>query len=223
MKPLRIIIGCERSGVVREAFRKLGHDAWSCDLEPADDGSPYHLQGDILGFLGLGWDCGLFHPPCDYLTVSGNGWFSDTAKAKAGTLTGQARRDARDKAVEFVKALWAAQIQAVAIENPIGRLSTLWQKPTQTIQPWHHGEKAFKGTCLWLRGLPPLKDSNRLTPPAKGTEEFRAWSHLHYLPPSKDRKRLRSVTFQGIANSMAAQWSAHLTQGNNALDNSKTQ
>ncbi len=207
MKPLRVIIGCERSGVVRRAFRALGHEAFSCDLTPADDGGE-HFQGDILEVLrGERFDLGIFHPPCDYLTVSGNRWFSDNATAAPGTLTGQARRDAQAEAVEFVKALWGAPIARVAIENPIGRLSTLWRKPSQTVQPWHFGDPIFKGTCLWIRGLPLLAPHNRLSPPAKGTPEHRAWSAVHQATPGADRKRIRSRSYPGFAAQMALQWS----------------
>lgn len=197
MKTLRVIVGCEMSGVVRDSFAALGHDAWSCDLLPSERPGK-HLQCDVLSVLDQGWDIGIFHPPCDYLTVSGNRWFSDTAKARPGVLTGQARREAQARAVEFVKALWNCSIPRVCIENPIGRLSTLWRKPSQTIQPFQFGDPFRKATCLWLRGLPLLKPTSNLT-----TGEQTVWK----MPPGAKRKQLRSMTYPGIARAFAEQFS----------------
>jgi len=196
---VRVLVACEFSGVVREAFNAIaGVRAVSCDLIPCDDGrTDYHYCGDVRDILGDGWDMMIAHPPCDYLTVSGNRWFSDSAVAVPGVLTGQARRDAQQQAVEFVRLLWEAPIPRVAIENPIGRLSTLWQKPSQVIQPFHFGDPFRKGTCLWLRGLPPLKPTSDLT-----DGEQACW----LMPPSKDRKKFRSITYSGIAQAMADQW-----------------
>ena len=204
---MRVLIGCEHSGTVREAFRDLGHDAWSCDLLPASDGSEFHFRGDLLGHIRgelPGWDLLIAHPPCDYLAVSGNRWFSDTAKAAPGVLTGQARRDARVAAVEFVKRLWSAPIPRIAIENPIGRLSTLWMKPTQTIQPWQfwsgaEGTGEVKATCLWLKGLPKLIPT---TPNEPGRHPA-CWLES----PGPNRKTKRAITYPGIAGAMAQQWS----------------
>lgn len=166
------LIGCEESGTVREAFTAAGLDAWSCDLAPTRIPGQ-HLQCDILTVLEDGWSFALFHPPCDFFTVSGNRWFSDTAVAKTpGILTGEARRIAQ-----------------------------------QTVQPWWFGDPYFKATCLWLRGLPKLVPTNKLTPPAVGTDEHKRWSMIHRATPGKDRKRLRSTTFPGFAKAMAAQWS----------------
>ncbi len=158
---VRVLVGCEYSGTVRDAFRAKGHDAWSCDLLPCDKGPSFHYQCDVETILGNGWDLAIFHPPCDFLTVSGNTWFRDEAKAGPGILTGQARRDAQKEAVLFVKRLWNAPIKRIGIENPKGRLSTLWRKPTQTIQPWMFGHGECKGTCLWLKNLPPLQATHR--------------------------------------------------------------
>ncbi len=185
---------------MRDAFRALGHDAWSCDLLPSSNPSPYHLQCDVLSILNGGWDLAIFHPPCDYWTVRGNRWFSDTAKAKPGILTGQARREARDNALLFVKALWTAPIDRIALENPVGRLSTFWQQPTQYIHPWQFGHGETKKTGLWLKGLPPLLPTNIVA----GREQ-----RIFNMPPSKDRKRLRSVTYAGIAKAMAEQWGGY--------------
>lgn len=205
---MRVLIACEFSGVVRRAFRALGHEAHSCDLLPAEDNSPYHYKLDILELLKREeFDLMIAHPPCDYLTVSGNRWFKDNAKAKAGILTGQKRRDAQAEAVEFVKALWNCGIPKIAIENPIGRLSTLWMKPSQTVQLFWFGEPFFKSTCLWIKGLQPLVATNKLVPPLKGTKEYKAWSEIHRATPSENRKKDRSRLKPGFAQAMAEQWS----------------
>lgn len=143
------------------------------------------------------------HPPCDYLTVSGNRWFSDTARAQPGVLTGKARRKAQRQAVAFVDLLWNCGVPRVCIENPIGRLSTLWRKPEQTIQPWEFwggrkGDGEVKRTCLWLKGLPPLVATSPNEPGRKPA----CWLE----PPGPQRKRNRSLTYKGIADAMAAQW-----------------
>lgn len=198
---MKVLIGCECSGVVRRAFRDLGHDAWSCDLQPSDDGSEFHFQCDIFEIINNGWDMAIFHPPCDYLTVSGNRWFSDYAVAKTpGILTGKARRDAREEAVEFVKRLWNSNIPKVVIENPIGTLSTLWMKPTQTVQPFHFGDPFRKGTCLWVRGLPKLVPTSDMT-----DGEQACWKMAPTKDP-KDRKKKRSETYPMLAKAIAEQW-----------------
>ena len=210
---MRVLIACECSGAVRRAFRALGHDAWSCDLQPAEDGSPWHIQGDALKAIaagcptdGLPWDLVIAHPPCDFLTVSGNRWFKDGAKAGPGVLVGAARRAAQLDALRFVRAIWESPVGGVAIENPVGRLSTLWRKPTQIIQPTQFGEPHRKGTCLWLRGLPPLQPTHvpggDLFCPAEPAGVQSVW----LMAPSKTRKTDRSRTYAGIAQAMAEQW-----------------
>lgn len=193
---MRVLIACEESATVREAFRALGHDAWSCDVVPSRVPGN-HIQADVLTVLGDGWDLMIAHPPCDYLTVSGNRWFRDDAKAGPGILVGEARREAQSRALEFVLALWRAPIPKVVIENPIGRLSTLWRKPSQVIQPWQFGHGEIKATCLWLRGLPLLAP----TLIVEGRE-----ARVHRMPPGEARARERSKTLEGIASAMAAQW-----------------
>lgn len=192
-----MLIGCECSGVVRRAFRELGHDAWSCDLLPAEDSQAYHMQCDIFEALKQRWDLGIFHPPCDYLTVSGNRWFSDAVKAAEGIPTGAERRRERERAVEFIRQIWGCSIYKVAIENPIGRLSTLWGKPSQIVQPFHFGDPYRKATCLWLRGLSLLTATSNLQ-----TGEQSCWK----MGPSKTRKTDRSRTYPGFAKAMAEQW-----------------
>ena len=196
---MKVLVACEFSGVVREAFAKRGHESWSCDLLPADDGSLFHFKASVMDVLGFGWDLMIAHPPCTYLCNSGVRWLK----------ANQSRQRLRDLAVEFVKDLWAAPIERVCIENPIGTLSTRWMKPSQIIQPFHHGHKDWKSTCLWLRGLPKLKPTKMVKPEEKlcgGKKPGRVTSRLHRLPPSKDRWKLRSITYQGIADAMAEQW-----------------
>ena len=184
---MRVLVACEFSGRVREAFRKRGHDAWSCDLLPADDNSPYHYHGDVFNALdSRQWDMMIAFPPCTHLAVSGARWFKNKV---------QEQKDA----ILFVKRLFNYNVSLVAIENPIGVLSTKWRKPDQIIQPWQHGHGETKSTCLWLRGLPKLV-------PTKIVEgrHGRVWRE----PPSPDRWKKRSITYQGIADAMAAQWGA---------------
>ena len=193
---MRILVACEYSGKVREAFRKLGHDAWSCDLLPADDGSPYHIQGDVLDYLNAEWDMMIGFPPCTHLASSGARWFA--AKRADGR---------QQQGIDLFMALANADIPMIALENPVGIMSTEWRKPDQIIQPWQFGHEATKTTCLWLKGLPKLtptdivgKGERHIT---KGGKSLPKW---YNLPPSKDRWKIRSETFQGIADAMAQQW-----------------
>lgn len=185
---MKVLIGCERSGNVRQAFRNLGHDAWSCDLEPCDDGSPYHLQDDVLKVItSERWDLAILHPPCTYLAVSGNRWLVNNPERWRLQLD----------ASLFVWELWNSNIPKIALENPVGVLSGRIGKPTQIVQPWQFGHGETKATCLWLKGLPPLTPTNVV----EGREQ-----RLHKLPPSEDRARIRSITYPGIAKAMAEQW-----------------
>ncbi len=202
---MRVLVACECSGIVREAFNShAGVYATSCDLKPAEDGrTDFHHQGDILEILYAGWDMMIAHPPCDYLAVSGNRWFSDSAIASPEILTGEARRKAMREAVEFVELLWSAPIPKIAIENPTGRLSTLWRKTSQTIQPWQfwtgdEGAGEVKATCLWLKGLPELEP----TTPHESGRHPACWLEA----PGPQRKANRSRTYPGIAQAMAEQW-----------------
>ena len=183
---MRILVACEYSGRVREAFRKLGHDAWSCDLLPSDDNSPYHIQGDVLEHLNDGWDMMIAHPPCTHLAVSGARYFA--AKIADGR---------QQEALDFVQQLLDAPIKRVALENPISAISSKIRKPDQIIQPWMFGHGETKATCLWLKNLPKLEPTDIVD-----GREGRVWK----LPPSKNRWKLRSETYQGIADAMASQW-----------------
>jgi len=183
-RSLRVLIGCEYSGRVRQAFRNLGHDAWSCDLLESEDGSPHHIMGDVIPLLSDQWDLAIFHPPCTHLAVSGSRWFKDKEKEQA-------------EALAFVQTLMDAPIPMIAIENPISVISSRIRKPDQIIQPWQFGHGETKATCLWLKGLPKLTPTNIV----EGRE-----ARVHRMPPGPDRWRERSRTYQGIAEAMASQW-----------------
>ena len=183
---MRILIGCEFSGIVREAFRKKNHQAWSCDLLPTEDNSQFHIQDDITHVLSEGslWDMLIVFPPCTHLCGSGARWFKDRIKEQK-------------MALEFVNNLMNAPIKRIAIENPIGVISTKINKPDQIIQPWQFGHGETKATCLWLKNLPKLKSTNIVN----GRED-----KIHKMSPSPDRGLKRSITYYGIADAMAEQW-----------------
>lgn len=188
---VRVLVACEFSGIVRDAFRSRGHDAWSCDLLPSEREGP-HIQGDVRDILGRGWDLMIAHPPCTHLAVSGAAWF-------------HRKQDEQAEALEFVRLLLAAPIGRIALENPVSVISTKIRKPNQIIQPWMFGHRERKTTCLWLKNLPLLIPQTNL----KAETERRPAAEqnpLHYLPPSPDRWKLRSKTYQGIADAMADQW-----------------
>lgn len=189
---MKVLVACEFSGVVREAFRKRGHDAWSCYLLPALDESEYHIQDDVLKVLEQKWDLMIAHPPCTHLAVSGARWFKDKEKEQ-------------EEALDFVRKLLAAPVDKIALENPISIISTKIRKPDQIIQPWMFGHMETKATCLWLKNLPPLKETNNVyNEMMKLPKKER--NKIHYMSPSKDRGHLRSITYQGIADAMAEQW-----------------
>lgn len=198
---MRVLIACEFSGVVRDAFAALGHDAWSCDMLPSEsDGGP-HIQKDAIAIATRGrefiahnqlypflywkpWDLMIAHPPCTHLSVSGARWFKDKCVEQAAALN-------------FVRALLAAPIERICIENPISIISSRIRKPDQIIQPWQFGHGETKATCLWLKGLPKLAPTNIV----EGRE-----AKVHRMPPGPDRWKDRSRTYSGIAQAMAAQW-----------------
>lgn len=189
---MRVLVACEFSGVVRRAFRALGHDAWSCDVLPAEDGSPYHLQDDVgvvlfeLGGEYRHFDLMIAHPPCTDLAVSGARHFA--AKIADGR---------QQRALDFVRRLMDAPIPRIAVENPISIISSRIRKPDQIIQPWQFGHGETKATCLWLKGLPLLSATNVV----EGRE-----ARVHRMPPGPNRWKERSRTFEGIAQAMAEQW-----------------
>ncbi len=218
---LRVLVACEYSGRVRDAFRALGHDAMSCDLLPTDVEGPHH-QGDVTELLHMGWDLMIAHPPCTYLSVSGMHW------------TARGLRDPKltEDALAFVQRLMSAPIAKIAIENPVSVISSRIRKPDQIVNPYQFGEDASKKTCLWLKGLEPLRPTAFVKPRmvccgaevpngdkygcpnCNGTKVARPrWgnqcdSGQNKLGPSDDRWKERSRTYEGIANAMAAQWGA---------------
>jgi len=211
MKKLRVLIGCEYSGRVRDAFLRRGHDAISCDLLPSDTPGP-HYQGDVRDILADRWDLIVAHPPCTYLTCAAEWAYGPGPyhqKVKPDTLTGAARLAARAEAVAFVKQLLAAPCQRFCVENPVGVLSRHIGRPAQIVQPYDFGEDASKATSLWTRGLPLLTPTERFPPrlvfgrPRWGNQTD---SGQNRLSPGVDRWKVRSITYQGIANAMADQW-----------------
>lgn len=180
---MRVLVACEFSGVVRDAFRARGHDAMSCDLLPTEVDGP-HYMGDVRDVLDDGWDLMVAHPPCTHLAVSGARWF---AKKRAEQV----------EALEFVRLLLDAPIPRIALENPVSIISSRIRKPEQIIQPWQFGHGETKATCLWLKGLPLLRATNIVD----GRE-----ARVHKMAPGPNRWRERSRTFEGIAAAMADQW-----------------
>lgn len=182
---MRVLVACEYSGRVRDAFIAMGHDAMSCDLLPTEADGP-HYQGDVRDVIGDGWDLMISHPPCTHLAVSGARHFA--AKKASGV---------QDEALDFVRYLLDAPISKIALENPVSIISSRIRKPDQVIQPWQFGHGETKATCLWLKGLPKLAPSNIV-----GGREAR----VHKMAPSPDRWKERSRTYEGIAAAMADQW-----------------
>lgn len=214
---MRVLVACEFSGIVRDAFTRQGHDATSCDLLPTESPGP-HYQGNVLDIINDDWDLMIAHPPCTYLTCSAEWAYSDGPyhqSVKPGTLTGEARRQAREEAIGFVLALAKSNIPLKAIENPVGVLSSAWRSPDQFIQPYEYGDDASKKTCLWLQGL-KLLEPTKIYPPRlalgkNGKSYTLRWgnqtdSGQNRESPSSDRWKVRSATWPGWANAMAEQW-----------------
>jgi len=204
---MKVLIACEFSGIVRDAFKAKGHDAWSCDLLPTERPGN-HIQGDVVAILNSGWDLMIAHPPCTHLAISGARWFKEKQK------------DGRQKeGFDFFMKMVKAPISRIAVENPVGVISRLYRKPDQIVQPFWFGDSVQKATCLWLKNISPLmpthmvergmiyvdprghKHGGEHTMRAK-----RAYSPLMLLPRTEERWKIRSRTFQGIANAMAEQW-----------------
>lgn len=183
---MKVLVACEFSGIVRDVFLSHGHDAVSCDFLTSEKSGP-HYKGDVRDIWSLDWDMIIAHPPCTFLTVSGNRWFTANPD----------RQREREAAIWFVKALMSLPAPKIALENPIGVLSTRFRKPDQIIQPWMFGHGEVKATCLWLKGLPLLEPSLIVD----GRE-----ARVHRCPPSSDRWKQRSRTLQGVADAMGAQW-----------------
>ena len=217
---MKILIGCEESQAVCIEFRKLGFEAYSCDIQPCSGGHPeWHYQQDIFEVIKMGWDMMICFPPCTYLTVTGARWLYNKDKTR-----NEARWIAQDEAAEFAKSLYYSDINMVALENPVGKLSSLWMKPTQIIQPYFFGDEAQKTTCLWLKNLPPLYHNKtatlfdeEATHCGKGEmvttstgKTFSKWYWETSKGKGKERQIMRSKTFPGIAKQMALQWGEYL-------------
>lgn len=195
---MRVLVACEYSGTVRDAFLALGHDAMSCDLLPTDADGP-HYQGDVADIINDGWDLMIAHPPCTYLCSSGLHWNKRI----------DGRQELTEDALDFVRLLLDAPIPRIALENPIGCIGTRIRKADQTIQPWQFGHDASKATCLWLSGLLPLRPTQIIEPRIVGGKK--RWANQtdsgqNRLSPSEDRWKIRSLTYPGIAKAMAEQW-----------------
>lgn len=225
---MRILIGCEESGAVRDAFLALGMDAWSCDLKPSATPTNRHIIGDVRDVMHWGWDLlAVFHPPCTRLCNSGVRWLNGPPKNPPPDMTrweteNWTRLDHThkveimwrllDEGAALFSDVWNAPVARIAVENPImhkyGKERILnYQPAAQTLQPWHHGEPFFKATSFYLKGLPTVVETDRLVPPKKGTPEHTKWSAIHMASPGKDRAEFRSKTFPKVAAAMADQWS----------------
>jgi hypothetical protein len=210
----KVLVACEESQAVAKELRKLGVEAWSCDLEPCSGGHPeWHIQGDVVPLLQQDWDMIIAFPPCTYLTVTGNRWMKPEYKDRFPT-----RQQDRLDAMSFFMLFANAKCMKIAIENPIGVMSSAYRKPDQIIHPYHFGDPARKATCLWLKGLPPLRHTNVVEPiiiklkNGKGTDS--PWHMDTMKLPPKERAAARSKTFPGVAEAMAEQW-APLLKGDN--------
>lgn len=223
MKKLKVLVACEESQTVTKAFRKLGHEAYSCDLQPCSGGHPeWHIQEDALEVIKREWDLVIAHPTCTFLTNAGSKHL-----VRAGKRIDFQRWIDLEEAIKFFNAFKNANAKYICIENPIphkhardGFISNENKeikgigKYSQLIQPWHFGHKETKATCFWMYNLPNLTPTNIVGPPPKDKKEKKSWNRLHYLPPSADRAKLRSKTYQGIADAIAKQFSDYITNHN---------
>jgi len=192
---MKILVACEESQAVTIELRKLGHEAYSCDTEPCSGGHPeWHLQEDVVPLLKQKWDMIIAFPPCTHLAVSGAAWFE------------QKRKDGRQQqGIDFFNLFTNVDCPRIAIENPIGIMSNLYRKPDQIIQPWMFGHTERKATCLWLKGLPKLTETENVKEKMLNLPQ-NIQERIHYLPPGPERSKLRSKTYEGIAKAMAEQW-----------------
>lgn len=204
---MKVLVACEESQAVTKELRRLGHEAYSCDIIPCSGGHPeWHLQQDVIPLLKEKWDMIIAFPPCTYLTVTGNRWFNVD---RYGEKALQRHRD-REDAINFFMAFANADCPRIAIENPVGIMSSAWRKPNQIINPYEFGDPFEKKTCLWLKGLPELQSTNVVDkPPRKQFDSGKsmpAWYAEAWHLPKEERAKLRSKTFPGIAKAMAEQW-----------------
>jgi hypothetical protein len=211
LKKLQILLACEESQAVTKEFRRLGHEAYSCDILPCSGGHPeWHLQQDVVPLLQQKWDLIIAFPPCTYLTITGNRWFNIEKYVQKAI---QRYKD-REEAIQFFKMFAEADCEHIAIENPVGIMSSEWRKPNQIINPYQFGDPFEKKTCLWLKGLPLLEPTDIVVPP-KRTEfasgkSMPSWYAEAWKLPKEERSKLRSKTFPGIAKAIAEQWSEFL-------------
>ena len=206
---MKVLIACEESQTVTKAFRKNGFEAFSCDILPCSGGHPeWHIQGDVLEQLNKGWDLIIAHPPCTYLTVTGNKWMKPEFRDRFPD-----RQKQREEAIEFFLKIADAKCGFIAIENPVGIISTVWRKPDQYVHPYHFGDPHSKKTGFWLKGLPKLKHTKVVEPIMYTYKDGRKDPIWHVesmkLPPA-ERQRVRSKTFEGLAQAMADQWGSFL-------------
>ena len=221
MKPenIYVIVGLEESQAITIQLRKLGFQAFSCDIKPCSGGHPeWHIQGDIFNALkSRYWDAAIFHPVCTYLTVTANKWLKDQPKRKSGALVGAERRKARQEAIEFFIKLAEYDIPYIALENPVGCISSVYRKPEQIIQPMDFGHPEPKKTCLWLKGFPKLKPTHSGIEPeyhttATGKRMPKWYAYADKSQGQEMRAEIRSKTFPGIAKAMAEQWGEYLVE-----------
>ena len=216
VRTMKVLVACEYSGIVRDEFIKKGHQAVSCDILPSESNLGKHYQGDVRDILNKDWDLMIAHPPCTYLTVTGNRWFYHpedkdlpTSKRRPHPLHPN-RRQLQVEALDFVRLLLNAPINKIALENPVGAISTNIYKPQQIIQPYMFGHKESKKTCLWLKNLPLLEPTNEVEPEerlyAKSGKSHSKWWNDTWKLPKEERWKVRSATFVGIAKAMADQW-----------------
>lgn len=211
---MRVLIACECSGIVRNAFIALGHDAISCDLKETQSPGPHHT-GSVFDIINDGFDLMIAHPPCTYLTVTANKWLKDQPARASGALVGAARRAARAEGITFFMELANAPIEKIVIENPVGCMSSIYRKPDQIIQPMDYGHPEPKKTCLWLKGLPLLRATHTGIEPeyhttASGKRMPKWYAYADKSKGQEHRAEIRSQTFYGIANAMANQWGKDL-------------
>jgi hypothetical protein len=197
---MRVLVACEYSGIVRDAFTAKGHYAVSCDLLPTES-EGLHYQGDVRDILYEEWDMMIAHPPCTYLSTAGAPWFNEE---KHGDKARE-RKQLRLGAIDFVQLLWNSGIPKIAIENPVGYLSSMWQKPSQIVQPYYFGDTEYKNICLWLKGLPLLEKTNVVEPTVYGLRNNKKYSKIYFTSKASSAKE-RSKFFAGIAKAMADQW-----------------
>lgn len=204
---MKVLIACEESQTVCKAFRARGHEAYSCDIEPCSGGYPeWHIQDDVLKHLDENWDLIIAHPPCTYLTVTGNRWFNVEKYGDKAVIRHQLKREA----IKFFMQLVNAPCEKIAVENPVGAMSSEYRKPDQIIQPYEYGHPMTKKTCLWLKNLPLLKPTNIVKPEYVICADNKRYSKVHVetfsIKDPKERAKVRSKTFEGIAKAMAEQW-----------------